>query len=358
MHTNRQRILASTIVTLASTTLVSSLFLLHPSCPSHAAGSTQTDINPAPSAASKQKANPSKSDVYHERKQIYESVAESTDIPWYFLAAIDQFERNILLSKKDRPKELGLIGITIPPERWAGLNNPDPQDENLITIATFGGMGMDGSSDGRASAKNPLDAIYTMGFYLLRHGTDETSLRSGLKEYYGNDKSVEMICNYARMYQTLDRLDLEGNVFPLPKGSNYTLRNTWGAARNWGGRRSHEGTDIFAASGTPVRSTSYGYVEVMGWNPLGGWRVGIRDLNNVYHYYAHLAGYSKSLKQGNIVQPGEAIGWVGSSGYGKQGTSGKFPPHLHYGMYRFTGQREWAFDPYPYLRKWERSTKK
>ena len=27
-------------------------------------------------------------------------------------------------------------------------------------------------------------------------------------------------------------------------------------------------------------------------------------------------------------------GGVGSSGYGPPGTSGKFPPHLHYGMYK------------------------
>ena len=26
----------------------------------------------------------------------------------------------------------------------------------------------------------------------------------------------------------------------------------------------------------------------------------------------------------------------------------------HYGMYRDTGVREWAFDPTPHLRKWER----
>jgi peptidoglycan LD-endopeptidase LytH len=45
---------------------------------------------------------------------------------------------------------------------------------------------------------------------------------------------------------------------------------------------------------------------------------------------------------------------VGSSGYGPPGTSGKFPPHLHYGMYKDNGFTEWSFDPYPHLKMWER----
>jgi len=92
----------------------------------------------------------------------------------------------------------------------------------------------------------------------------------------------------------------------------------------------------------------------MGWNPFGGWRVGIRDTDNFYHYYAHLSGFNKKIKQGDIVTPGVVIGWVGSSGYGKPGTQGKFPPHLHYGIYRDNGSMEWSFDPYPLLKKWER----
>ena len=60
------------------------------------------------------------------------------------------------------------------------------------------------------------------------------------------------------------------------------------------------------------------------------------------------------LKEGDIVKPGQLIGYVGSSGYGKEGTSGKFPPHLHFGFYKFDGRREWSFNPYRFLRKWKR----
>ena len=152
---------------------------------------------------------------------------------------------------------------------------------------------------------------------------------------------------------TIGRISLVGS-FPIPVQYNYSYHNTWGDARGWGGRRIHEGTDIFADYGTPVRATRFGVIEVMGWNMYGGWRVGIRDLENVYHYYAHLSSFNKKFKIGDIVEPGNVIGYVGSSGYGKPGTSGKFPPHLHYGMYRDNGKTEWSFDPYPYLKRWER----
>ncbi len=52
-----------------------------------------------------------------------------------------------------------------------------------------------------------------------------------------------------------------------------------------------------------------------GLNRYGGWRIGIRDINNNYHYYAHMSGYQKNIKIGDIVTPGQTIGWVGSSGY-------------------------------------------
>ena len=60
------------------------------------------------------------------------------------------------------------------------------------------------------------------------------------------------------------------------------------------------------------------------------------------------------LKEGDIVEPGQVIGYVGSTGYGKEGTSGKFPPHLHFGLYKYDGRCEWAFNPYPHLRRWEK----
>src|SRR5699024_12601528 len=130
--------------------------------------------------------------------------------------------------------------------------------------------------------------------------------------------------------------------------------SNWGDRRGFGGNRIHEGTDVFADYGTPVTSTTYGVVELKGWNLYGGWRIGVRDIYNIYHYYDHLQQYADDIKVGDIVTPGDVLGNVGSSGYGPPGTSGKLPPHLHYGMYKDTGVNAYSCDPYPYLRKWER----
>lgn len=307
----------------------------------------------AASADSNPKDRPMKQ-TFIERKNLFDQMSALTGIPWYYLAAVDQYERTMKIVKKIPLNSSGLIDIHYQDREWAGMLNPDLEDNDPQSILIFNGKGRDGDSDGLADRSNDVDVLYTLADFLLRYGTSPDDLRIGLWEYYHNARSVQRVEQFARIYAAFDRLDLHNKVFPLPLGSSYSYRGTWGASRGWGGYRIHEGTDIFAGYGVPVRSTCYGMIEIKGWNPYGGWRVGIRDLNNVYHYYAHLSGFNKKFKVGDVVQPGEVIGWVGSSGYGKPGTSGKFPSHLHYGLYRDNGLTEWSFDPYPYLRKWER----
>jgi murein DD-endopeptidase MepM/ murein hydrolase activator NlpD len=296
-------------------------------------------------------------ETYIERLHIFQHMSTMTGIPWYNLAAIDQYERTLSRAQpKKRPPREGLIGIYYEPYQWVGPLNPDSEDKNPFTISFFNGIGKDGDGDGLADLNNDWDVLYTMASHVLKYGSSSDDFRIALWEYYQNVKSVQRIEQFAKIYETFQTLDLRKNVFPLPLHADYSYRSTWGSGRSYGGYRIHEGTDIFAHYGVPVRSTCYGIIEVMGWNRYGGWRVGLRDLNNVYHYYAHLSGFNKKeVKEGDVVQPGQVLGWVGSSGYGKPGTQGKFPPHLHYGLYRDSGSgtREWSFDPYPYLRRWE-----
>ncbi|WP_425457427.1 M23 family metallopeptidase [Bacillus marasmi] len=299
-------------------------------------------------------ANQPTPDLYARRMELYKKVEAATNIPWYYLAAIDQYERNVRLARRDIPKAEGVTGIYFKPEIWAGLTNPNMNDDNPTSIIFFDGIGYDGNGDGKANILDDEDVLFAFANYLLSYGIDQENLKIGLWEYYHRDKSVSIIMGKAQLYQHFNRLALEDHAFPLPLRSNYSYRSTWGDARGWGGRRIHEGTDIFAGYGVPVRATSYGIIEMKGWNKFGGWRIGIRDINNNYHYFAHLSGFAKDLKVGQIVEPGMVIGGVGSSGYGPPGTSGKFPPHLHYGMYKDNGITEWSYDPHPHLRLWER----
>lgn len=299
-------------------------------------------------------ANEQDKDKYQKRMDIYKKVEAITNIPWYYLAAVDQYERNIRFSRRDLPKPEGPIGIYFRPEEWAGLLNPNANDDSPSSIAFFDGIGVDGNGDGRANRSDDEDVIFAFANYLLSYGVDHENIKIGLWEYYHRDKTVGIIIGKAKLYRHFGKLDLEDHAFPVPTRSNFSYKNTWGDARGWGGRRIHEGTDIFAGYGVPVRATSFGIIEMKGWNKYGGWRIGIRDINNNYHYFAHLSGFAKDLQVGQVVKPGMVIGGVGSSGYGPPGTSGKFPPHLHYGMYKDNGYTEWSYDPYPHLRLWER----
>lgn len=300
------------------------------------------------------KAENEQNDLFARRMELYQKVESVTNIPWYYLAAVDQYERNIRQSRKDLPKAEGLTGIYFPPEVWVGLTNPNRSDENPLSIGFFDGMGTDGDGDQKASLKSDADVLYSFARHILKYGTDHDNIKLALWDYYKRDKTVGIIIGKAKIYKHFGHLNLETHAFPVPLRSNHSYKNTWGDARGWGGRRIHEGTDIFASYGVPVRATSYGIIEMKGWNKYGGWRVGIRDINNNYHYFAHLNGFAKDLHIGQVVEPGQMIGSVGSSGYGPPGTSGKFPPHLHYGMYKDNGRTEWSYDPYPHLRLWER----
>ena len=120
---------------------------------------------------------------------------------------------------------------------------------------------------------------------------------------------------------------------------------------------SHEGCDLLDTQNTegriPVVSATDGEVTNIGWLYLGGYRIGITAPSGVYYYYAHLSSYAGGMEVGKKVQAGEWIGFMGSTGEGEEGTKGKFPVHLHFGIYYQDGTDEKAVDPYPYLLKIE-----
>ncbi|RFU64003.1 M23 family peptidase [Peribacillus glennii] len=289
-----------------------------------------------------------------KRMLLYKNIEAAMQIPWYYMAAIDQYEHSLRDARRDLDKAKGAVGIYIEPEKWSGIMNPDKNDNNPLSITFFGGIGQDGNGDGVADISSDEDLLYTLANHILAYGTDQDNFRIALWNYYKRDKAVGFIMGNAALFKKYGRIDLQEKAFPVPVRTHYSYRSTWGAGRGWGGRRIHEGTDIFADYGLPVRSTCFGIIEMKGWNKYGGWRIGIRDINNTYHYFAHLSGFKSGLNVGQIVEPGMVIGGVGSTGYGPPGTSGKFPPHLHYGMYKDNGFIEWSFDPTPHLRMWER----
>lgn len=127
-------------------------------------------------------------------------------------------------------------------------------------------------------------------------------------------------------------------AMPLPAIQKKQIANTWHAARS--GNRQHEGQDIFAPEGTPVYSSTSGYVYNIGENALGGQTVSIAGAGGRYYYYAHLSAYARGLSIGDRVTTRTVLGYVGTTG-NAAGT----PPHLHFGVYTSTG----AINPLPLL---------
>ena len=128
-------------------------------------------------------------------------------------------------------------------------------------------------------------------------------------------------------------------VLPNPLATRRPSRliDSWGNARS-GGRR-HQGIDIFVPKDTPVLSTTSGLVTRVGTNGLGGQIVWILGPGLERHYYAHLNRFG-TFRVGDRVNPGDVIGYAGSTGNARGG-----PVHLHYGIY----SKGSAINPYPRL---------
>ena len=130
-------------------------------------------------------------------------------------------------------------------------------------------------------------------------------------------------------------------AFPVEGHGMGAVQSVFGVDRE-GGRRSHEGIDIFARRGTPVLAASAGRVNRVAVTGLGGKVVWVRDpVRGANVYYAHLD--SQYVSDGQAVAAGDTLGFVGNSGNART-----TPPHLHFGLYR---RGEGAVDPAPFLRR-------
>ena len=75
---------------------------------------------------------------------------------------------------------------------------------------------------------------------------------------------------------------------PIARGYGYSHYDDFGNSRSYGYRRKHLGNDLLGSIGTPVIAVEDGYIEALGWNQYGGWRIGIRSHDGRrYYYYAH-----------------------------------------------------------------------
>lgn len=123
-----------------------------------------------------------------------------------------------------------------------------------------------------------------------------------------------------------------GGGIVCPVAGSVQFTDSWGAARSGG--RSHKGTDMMAASGTPTVAPVGGTVEHRS-SSLGGLSWYLHGDDGTTYYGTHLSGYEN--QGAGWVAAGTVIGYVGQTG-----NAGS--PHLHFEIQ--PGGRA-SINPYP-----------
>lgn len=182
----------------------------------------------------------------------------------------------------------------------------------------------------------------------LKNGEKIEDITEKMKLYQYYYESYDAILNQFIGEYEIETLNEDGTksfkkkygikaFLPIAKNYGFSHYNDFGAARSYGYKRNHLGNDLMGSIGTPIIAVETGIVEAAGWNQYGGWRVGIRSLDGRrYYYYAHLRKdhpFAKNLEEGQIVQAGDVIGYLGMTGYSaNENVNNINIPHLHFGM--------------------------
>lgn len=159
----------------------------------------------------------------------------------------------------------------------------------------------------------------------------------------------ELVTTVAFPYYVLEmKLKREVTALPVPVYgvALEDVEDSWGFGRTEG--RTHEGTDIFAPSGTPVFSVTEGYIFDTYFGHRGGNNVMVIGPAGIFYYYAHFERLAHGVERGMYVSPDTVLGYVGSSG-----NATNTPPHLHFGVYPTTWN---PINPFPLISidRWRR----
>ena len=110
-----------------------------------------------------------------------------------------------------------------------------------------------------------------------------------------------------------------------PTASGYTLSSRFGyRIAVFGEGNFHTGLDIAGTGyGSPVYASNNGVITKIEYASTYGYHIIINHNNGFYSVYAHMSGFASGLRVGSIVERGQTIGYVGSSGWATG-------PHLHF----------------------------
>ncbi len=110
-----------------------------------------------------------------------------------------------------------------------------------------------------------------------------------------------------------------------PTASGYTISSRFGyRIAVFGEGNFHTGLDIAGTGyGSPVYATNNGVITKIEYASTYGYHIIINHNNGFYSLYGHMSGFVSGLHVGSVVERGQQIGYVGSSGWATG-------PHLHF----------------------------
>jgi murein DD-endopeptidase MepM/ murein hydrolase activator NlpD len=155
-----------------------------------------------------------------------------------------------------------------------------------------------------------------------QHQQDLAELSAAERDQVGEMEALQAVsATLAAKIQAAQSAAATGGGSPSAAGFVWPVLGPVTSPFGWRWGRMHEGIDIGAASGTPIRAAAAGTVIYAGWMGGYGNLVAIDHGGGIATAYGHQSSIATGY--GSYVAQGEVIGYVGSTGH----STG---PHLHF----------------------------
>ena len=122
--------------------------------------------------------------------------------------------------------------------------------------------------------------------------------------------------------------DLNNWAWPTMSGYTITDDFEWRTNPITGAREHHSGIDISGLGyGAAVYAANNGTIDTIKYRSDYGYYIIINHNNGYWTLYAHLSRFASDVDAGDIVQRGQLIGYIGSTGWATG-------PHLHFEVWK------------------------